>query len=89
MFLKISESKEHTYLRIAESYRENGCVKQKTISNLGRLDKLKASDLENIIKKLLKLINSDLIVVNPDEIKEENRMKYPAASSGVSTFPVT
>jgi len=49
MFLKISESKEHTYLRIAESYRENGCVKQKTISNLGRLDKLKASDLENII----------------------------------------
>jgi transposase len=76
MFLKISKSKEYTYLRVVESYRDKGLVKQKTIFNIGRLDQLKVSDLENIFKSLLKLINSSLITVNPNEIAEISRLKW-------------
>jgi transposase len=48
--VKNNEGKQ--YLRIVESYRENGKTKQKIIANLGRVDLISVKEAENIIKKL-------------------------------------
>ena len=37
MFLKITAARGHQYLKLVESYREEGKVKQRQIANLGRL----------------------------------------------------
>lgn len=44
MFLKKTYSKNHTYLSLAETYREDGKVKHKSLFQIGRLDQLLESD---------------------------------------------
>ena len=56
MFVKATRSKGHDYLKIVESYRENGKSKRRTIVNLGRADILAESGLENIIRGLQKYL---------------------------------
>jgi len=51
MFVRAKRRGSHTYLMIVESFREEGKVKQRTICNLGRLDKLyKSNKLDGLIK---------------------------------------
>lgn len=51
MFVRAKKRGNHTYLMIVESFREQGKVKQRTICNLGRLDKLKKTGkLEGLLK---------------------------------------
>lgn len=60
MFLKKSFSKNHTYLSLVQSYRENGVVKHKTVINLGRLDKLEENDqLKRLTKSFERLCKSE------------------------------
>jgi transposase len=51
--VKNNQGKE--YLRIVESYRENGKNKQKIIANLGRIDTISEEEVKNIIKKLVQI----------------------------------
>lgn len=50
MFLKKTRSKNHTYLSIVETYREEEQVKHRTLAMLGRLDQLQANkQLERLV----------------------------------------
>ena len=44
MFLKKTYSKNHTYLSLSETYREDGKVRHRVIAQLGRLDTLLQND---------------------------------------------
>lgn len=51
MFFRTKVSGAHTYLQIAESFRESGKVRQRVIATLGRLDELqKSGHLEALLK---------------------------------------
>ncbi|PNR93995.1 hypothetical protein X924_07170, partial [Petrotoga sp. 9PWA.NaAc.5.4] len=70
--VKNNEGKQ--YLRIVESYRENGKTKQKIIANLGRVDLISVKEAENIIRKLEEIfgIKEGLKI---EEIEEEPEKK--------------
>ncbi|MGY4686665.1 IS1634 family transposase [Petrotoga sp. DB-2] len=53
--VKNNQGKE--YLRIVESYRENGKNKQKIIANLGRIDTISRKEVENIVDKLIHIFD--------------------------------
>ncbi|PNR99033.1 hypothetical protein X927_06775 [Petrotoga mexicana DSM 14811] len=53
--VKNNQGKE--YLRIVESYRENGKNKQKIIANLGRIDTISRKEVENIVDKLIQIFD--------------------------------
>lgn len=56
MFIKTTKSKNHTYLQLVESYRQDGIVKHKVHFNLGRLDLLQENDqLYRMACKLMSL----------------------------------
>jgi transposase len=76
MFLKKTKSKNHTYLQLVESYRDDsGNVRHRVVAKLGRLDiLLQSSSLESIGNKLLELSNSPL--VNLNEVEEIDRLCY-------------
>ncbi|MBU2438752.1 MAG: IS1634 family transposase [Acidobacteria bacterium] len=55
MFVRKKKAGPHTYLCIIESYRDKGQIKQRTIANLGRYDKLLISGkLDALIKNMAK-----------------------------------
>lgn len=58
MFVKITKSGGHTYLKIVESYRnDKGASKHRVLYNLGRLDSLKLdTGFVNCVKKLCNLL---------------------------------
>lgn len=60
MHLKFTKSKQHTYLQIVESYRdENGVPRHKVLFNLGRLETLKADpSFHRVIDKIKEVISS-------------------------------
>jgi transposase len=76
MFLKISKSKGNEYISIAHSYREKGKIKQKIVGKIGRKDAFSCDDVEKIVKSLLKIVNSNMIISNSDNISEEERLKW-------------
>ncbi len=59
MFARVITSKGHKYLNIIDSYREGKKIKQKVIANLGRVDELDKTSIENLAAKLLEIIDSD------------------------------
>lgn len=78
MYLKTVKSKNHIYLKICKSYRENGKVHQKVIANLGRLDHLIEGGLENIAYDLLNLASKEKKHKFKDitKMQEINRYNY-------------
>lgn len=60
MHLKFTKSKQHTYLQIVESYRdENGVPRHKVLFNLGRLETLKEDpSFHRVVDKLKEVISS-------------------------------
>ena len=76
MFLKVSKSKGNEYISIAHSYREKGKIKQKIIGKIGKKSDFSKDDIEKIIKSLVKLMNSNMITTNPDNISESERLKW-------------
>ena len=72
MYVKITKSKDHRYVQIVESYRdENGIPRHKVLFNFGRLDILK-KDLSflRVIEKVKSIItdNPDFEDITPAEI---------------------
>jgi hypothetical protein len=56
MFIKKTYSKNHTYLSLTETYREDGKVKHRAIAQLGRLDILLANEqLKRLVESLERL----------------------------------
>ncbi|WGS64354.1 IS1634 family transposase [Marinitoga aeolica] len=70
MFLRtVKNNKGVEYLRIVESYRKNGKIKQRTIANLGRVDAFSEEEAENIVNKLIQIFGLKNYI-NTNEIKD-------------------
>lgn len=72
MYVKITKSKDHQYVQVVESYRdEKGVPRHKVLFNFGRLDALKKDpSFLNVIEKLKSIItdNPDFEDITPAEI---------------------
>jgi hypothetical protein len=56
MFIRKKQVRDATYLQLVESYREGGCVRQRIIGTLGRLDQLqKAGTIEGLMHSLARV----------------------------------
>ena len=66
MFPNVNRAGKYEYLRILESYYENGEQKKRVVANLGRLDRIQ-DNLPRLAKRLLEL--ADQHVVLPEEVK--------------------
>ena len=79
MFARIIKTKGRKYLNIIDGYRDkDGKVKQRVVANLGRVEELKQSSIENLAKKLLEIVNSKKRVQDSKipEIEELDRYNY-------------
>ena len=77
MFARVITTKGHKYLNIIDSYRDGKKTKQKVIANLGRIDELNKTSIENLASKLLEIIDSDKklddkLVPNIEELDRYN-----------------
>ena len=63
--VKTSSSVIHEYVKIVESYRENGRIKQRTIANLGNIEVLR-KDIKQIINGLLRACGEKAITFVED-----------------------
>jgi hypothetical protein len=84
MFLKVSKSRGHRYLRVAESYRdpETGKPKQRYLFQLGRADQLEAANVDNLINGLLRETGRPSIDEISRGIKSDNTTFLPARQLG-------
>ena len=75
MFVKVTKSKNFSYVQLVESFRDKGKIKHRVLLNLGRLDLLTENNqLAKISKKLLELSGEQCFI--PEDIKEISRLKY-------------
>lgn len=75
MFVKVSKSKNYSYVQIISAIRENGVSKHKVVANLGRFDSLVGNQiLINLANKLLAATGSKK--KEPFCIKEIDRFSY-------------
>jgi len=75
-FLRSEKKKSGTYLRIVQSYREDGKPRHKTLYSLGKLEDYTADSLERIAKKLIELAGRDITALIGDELHEQGRYNY-------------
>nr|WP_129410082.1 hypothetical protein [Marinitoga lauensis] len=59
----VKNNKGVEYLRIVESYRENGKIKQRTVANLGRIDSFSENEAKNIVNKLIQIFDLKIILI--------------------------
>lgn len=75
-FLRSEKKKSGTYLRIIQSYREDGKTKHKTLYSLGKLEDYTSDQLERIARKLMELAGRDITNLIGDELHEQGRYNY-------------
>jgi len=79
MFIRVTKSKNHEYVKVVENYREDGKVKQRVIANLGKLEDISQREAENIASKLLLLAKSKKAVTQNEllpNLEELGRYNY-------------
>lgn len=65
MFARVKKAGRHEYLQIVENRRENGKVKQRVISTLGRLDKLQSQGrVETLVRSLSRFSEKALLIMS-------------------------
>ena len=75
-FLRVEKKQSGTYLRIVQSYKENGVARHKTLHSLGKLEDYPVDQLEAIAKKLLSLAGVALEDIIANSFKEVGRYNY-------------
>lgn len=75
-FLRVENKKSGTYLRIVESYKDNGKPRHRTLHSLGKVEDYPASQLEKIAKKLLECVGLSMEDVVADSFEEVARVNY-------------
>jgi transposase len=75
-FLREEKKKSGTYIRIVESYRDNGKPAHKTLHSLGKVDDYSPEQLKRIGARLYKLGGGDLRELIGDAVKELGRFNY-------------
>ena len=74
-FLKIEKKTSGSYLRIVESYREDGKTKHKTLHSLGKVEDYTPEQLRSIGLKLYELGGGDLKNLLNGSFEELDRIK--------------
>lgn len=75
-FLRVENKKSGTYLRIVESYKDNGKPKHRTLHSLGKVEDYPPSQLESIAKKLLECVGLSMKDIVADSFEEITRVNY-------------
>ena len=75
-FLRAEKKQSGTYLRIVQSYKDNGVARHKTLHSLGKLEDYPVEQLEAIAKKLLSLAGVALEDIIANSFKEVGRYNY-------------
>lgn len=75
-FLRAEKKKSGTYLRIIQSYKEDGKSKHRTLYSLGKVEDYTADQLEGIAKKLMALAGRDISNLVGDCFEELGRYNY-------------
>ena len=75
-FLKIEKKTSGSYLRIVESYREDGKTKHKTLHSLGKVEDYTPEQLRSIGLKLYELGGGDLKNLLNGSFEELDRINY-------------
>jgi transposase len=78
MFIKKTYSKNHTYLAVAETYREDGKVKHKILLQLGRLDQLLENDQLTRLLSSFERLCQQKKRISIDDFKELDRVNWGA-----------
>jgi len=56
VFIKTTKSKDYEYIKLVESYRENGTTKHRVLYNFGRADQIKKDEsFLNVVKRLCEI----------------------------------
>ncbi len=74
----VKNNKGVEYLRIVESYRENGKIKQRTVANLGRIDSFSENEAKNIVNKLIQIFDLKNYIDTEDIKKAPDKKNYGA-----------
>lgn len=65
MFARIKKSGSHQYLQIVENFREQGKVRQRVISTLGRLDQMtEKGEIESLVRSLSRFSERALLILS-------------------------
>ena len=65
MFARVNKSGKYQYLQIVENRKKNGQVKQRVITTLGRMDRLKEKDrIETLIRSLSRFSEKALLIIS-------------------------
>jgi len=72
----IDKKKSGDYIRIVESYRENGKPKTRTLYTLGRVDSFSPGSLKKMGQRLYVLGGGDLKDLVGESVQEEGRYNY-------------
>jgi hypothetical protein len=72
----IDKKKSGDYIRIVESYRENGKPKTRTLYTLGRVDSFSPGSLKKMGQRLYVLGGGDLKDLLGESVQEEGRYNY-------------
>lgn len=75
-FLRVEKKKSGTYLRIIQSYKDNGKPKHKTLYSLGKVEDYPSDQLQKIAEKLLELSGAKIEEIIGDELQELRRVNY-------------
>jgi transposase len=73
MFPNVNRAGQYEYLRILESYYENGEQKKRVVANLGRLDKIR-DNLPRLAKRLAELGDEPLLA--PDDVEAVDALPW-------------
>jgi transposase len=75
-FLRIEKKSSGTYLRIIQSYKQDGKVRHRTLYSLGKVEDYPADQLERIGKKLLELAGTSFQEMVTYQLSERARYNY-------------
>ena len=75
-FLRVDKKKSGRYIRIVQSYKDNGSPRHRTLYSLGKVEDYTPDQLENIAKKLLSLAGKSIEDITGPGFTELNRYNY-------------
>jgi len=75
-FLRVDKKKSGHYMRLLESYKENGVSKHRTLCSLGKVEDFTKEELETFGKKLLELAGKPVETATLTALSEQGRYNY-------------
>jgi transposase len=75
-FLRVEQKKSGTYLRIVQSFKDQGVTRHKTLHSLGKVEDYPTDQLRRMATKLLELSGARLEDLVKEDLHEVRRVNY-------------